>query len=71
MYVCGGAHICIAVRSAGLMASANPANPMLRPALASGSVLGRGTSLIVSNATAFSHRISDDLPDAAGRAKEA
>ncbi|CAK9058249.1 unnamed protein product [Durusdinium trenchii] len=28
------------------------------------SVLGRGTSLIVSNATAFSHRISDDLPDA-------
>ena len=27
-----------------------------------GSILGRGTSLIVSNATAFSHRVSDDLP---------
>lgn len=26
------------------------------------SVLGRGTSLVLSNATAFSHRISDDLP---------
>lgn len=30
----------------------------------SGSVLGRGTSLVVSNATAFSHRVSDDLPSA-------
>lgn len=30
--------------------------------LHSGSVLGRGTSLVLSNATAFSHRISDDLP---------